>query len=223
MTGPRWQRRPDQRADELLDAAEQRFVEVGVEATTVSDIVTAAGVAKGSFYRYFASKNQLVAALKTRFMNRLPDEVTAAIAEADPEDWGARADVVVARTVDFLLGHAELLDVWCRETHPHAADDAFSVGVERLAELYEAGIRAGIEAGALHCAHPRATALLLIHAVDGAVEHHVLYGRLERDELVAAAQALVRATLGLPTMTTRPDDGTGSVVASNRSRVVGTV
>ena len=199
MTAPRWQRRPDQRADELLDAAERRFVETGVEATTVSDIVTAAGLAKGSFYRYFESKDQLVAVLKARFMDRLLDEVTAAIAEADPDDWGARADVVVARTVDFLLGHADLLDVWCREAHPHAADDAFSAGIDRLAELYEAGIRTGIEAGVLRCEHPRATALLLIHAVDGAVEHHVLYGRLDRDELVAAAQALVRGTLGVPT------------------------
>lgn len=198
MTKPRWQRRPDARADELLDAAEQLFVSRGVADTTVAEIVAVAGVAKGSFYRYFASKEQLVAALKTRFMDRLYEEITDAIAAADPDDWGAIVDAIVARTITYLLGAADFLDVWCREAHAHDAVDVFAAGVQRMADLYETGITAGIEAGAMTCANPRATALLLIHAVEGTIEHKVLYGGPDRDELVAATQALVRGTLGMP-------------------------
>jgi AcrR family transcriptional regulator len=194
---PRWRRRPDDRPDELLDAAERLLVERGVAATTVTDITGAAGVAKGSFYRYFSSKEQLLAALKARFLDRLHDEISGAIAAGDPEDWAGLADAVVARTIGFLLDASDLIDVWCREAHSRDSVDEFATGIERLADLYEAGIAAGVEAGAFRCDHPRATALLLIHAVDGTVQHHVLYGGPGRDELIEAAQQLVRGALGV--------------------------
>lgn len=47
----------------LLAAAQGLFVREGVAAVTVADIADAAGVAKGTFYRYFASKEALVDAL----------------------------------------------------------------------------------------------------------------------------------------------------------------
>lgn len=215
---PRWRRLPDERRDQLLDAAEKLLVVRGVAGTTVTDITSEAGLAKGSFYRYFSSKEQLLAALKGRFLERLHDGIGAAVAEAGPDDWGARADAVVAHTVGYLLDSADLLDVWCREAHGHGTVDEFAVGIERLADLYEAGITAGVEAGALACSHPRATAYLLIHAIEGAVEHHVLYGGPGRDELVEAAQALVRGGLGLPAPAARSAGRRSRPAAAGRRR-----
>ncbi len=40
------------RLEELMAAAQQLFLDKGVDATTISDIVAAAGVAKGTFYHY---------------------------------------------------------------------------------------------------------------------------------------------------------------------------
>ncbi len=45
---------------ELLDVAQRLFVEHGYEATTVDQIATAAGMSKRSFFRYFATKEELV-------------------------------------------------------------------------------------------------------------------------------------------------------------------
>lgn len=47
----------------LLDAALLSFLEKGVEGVSVDDITQAAGVAKGSFYRYFDDQAALVEAL----------------------------------------------------------------------------------------------------------------------------------------------------------------
>jgi AcrR family transcriptional regulator len=52
-----------ERTRALCEAAVPLFLEKGLEPTTVDDITRAAGVAKGSFYRYFESKTQLVEAL----------------------------------------------------------------------------------------------------------------------------------------------------------------
>jgi AcrR family transcriptional regulator len=52
-----------QRSDTLKKAALGLFLERGIEGCSIDDIAQAAGVAKGSFYRYYDDKTALVAAL----------------------------------------------------------------------------------------------------------------------------------------------------------------
>jgi AcrR family transcriptional regulator len=47
----------------LLDAAARLFAENGYHATSVPDIVKAAGVGHGTFYEYFGSRHQILLAL----------------------------------------------------------------------------------------------------------------------------------------------------------------
>lgn len=58
---------PDVRRDELLDVALGLCATVGFEAMSVEQVTTAAGVAKGTFYHYFASKQDLMWQLVDRF------------------------------------------------------------------------------------------------------------------------------------------------------------
>ena len=52
-----------ERVKALSDAAISLFLERGTESSTIDDITKAAGVSKGSFYRYFESKHELVLSL----------------------------------------------------------------------------------------------------------------------------------------------------------------
>jgi AcrR family transcriptional regulator len=52
-----------ERTKALSDAALALFLERGIEAVTIEDITTKAGVAKGSFYRYFDDKTALTESL----------------------------------------------------------------------------------------------------------------------------------------------------------------
>lgn len=54
---------PEQWKKEILDAAHNLFTSKGYEATSVSDIMEAAGGAKGMFYRFFQSKEEVMHAL----------------------------------------------------------------------------------------------------------------------------------------------------------------
>ena len=56
----RWERRPDDRPQEILDAALKVFAERGYRNTRLEDIGEAAGVTKGAIYHYFANKEQLL-------------------------------------------------------------------------------------------------------------------------------------------------------------------
>ncbi len=54
---------PEQWKQEILSAAQSLFLSKGYEATSVSDIMELAGGAKGMFYRFFQSKEEVMHAL----------------------------------------------------------------------------------------------------------------------------------------------------------------
>lgn len=56
----RWERRPESRPQELLDAALAVFAERGYRNTRIDDIAEAAGVTKGTVYHYFATKEEVL-------------------------------------------------------------------------------------------------------------------------------------------------------------------
>jgi AcrR family transcriptional regulator len=56
----------DERYTEFLDVAQQLFYKQGYEWTSVQTIINTVGVAKGTFYHYFDSKEELLDALVVR-------------------------------------------------------------------------------------------------------------------------------------------------------------
>jgi TetR/AcrR family transcriptional regulator, transcriptional repressor for nem operon len=195
---PRWQRRPEARRDELLDAAQRLFTGQGLAQTSVADIAAEAGVAKGSVYRYFDSKEALVGSLKDRFFERMMARVDAVAAELPGAGYAELVDAAAAATTRLLFEEADLVELWCRETLPERGDE-FARGITLLASTYEDGIRAGVASGELDCPDPHATALLLVYAVEGTATHAILNGGGPSvEQLVAAAQRMARRVLGLP-------------------------
>ena len=71
-----------ERRAELLDTALALFLEYGYERTSVEQITTAVGVAKGTFYHYFATKQDLLEQLVTRFSDDVFAEGERAFAAA---------------------------------------------------------------------------------------------------------------------------------------------
>ncbi len=68
---------------ELAAAAATVFSERGVAGTAVSDIVRAAGVAQGTFYLYFDSKDDVVLAVAEQFVAEVGTAVAAAVTGAE--------------------------------------------------------------------------------------------------------------------------------------------
>ena|ERR1051326_6762703 len=56
----RWERRPDDRPDELLEAALHIFAERGYANTKLEDVAAKVGVTKGTIYHYFSTKEELL-------------------------------------------------------------------------------------------------------------------------------------------------------------------
>ena len=70
-------KQPEQWKREILAAAKELFLSKGYEETAITDIMEAAGGAKGMFYRFFQSKEEVMHALADQmfFANNPFEEV----------------------------------------------------------------------------------------------------------------------------------------------------
>jgi len=102
-------KRPDVRT-ELLDAALRTIRTKGYGGSTVDDICQAAGVSKGAFFHYFASKEDLALAAAAHFSARA-DALFAAASYRKADDARER----VLRYIDLrsTLLRGELPDFTC--------------------------------------------------------------------------------------------------------------
>ena len=65
----------EERRNEIIETAGKLFEEKGYEQTQVQDIVNEIGVAKGLFYYYFKSKDEVMEELADRYADAIIDDV----------------------------------------------------------------------------------------------------------------------------------------------------
>ena len=110
----------EQRRAELLAAGQALFLAKGIAGTSLDDITQRAGVSKGLFYLYFASKEDLVLALREQFSRDLADRLSAAI-EAVPADpptaWADRLDACARAGLERYRDLHDLHEVLFHHAH----------------------------------------------------------------------------------------------------------
>ncbi|WP_368907000.1 TetR/AcrR family transcriptional regulator [Serratia marcescens] len=178
------------RLDELMDAAQKLFIEKGFEATTISDIVRDANVAKGTFYHYFPSKNEMLSALRIRFTNHFIEKIQLAIDECAQDDWLACLRAWCDAGVATYFEGMELHDALYHDHHYHTRgnQDRDAVLEQILTILND-----GAAAGAWSLDNPHLTAILMYHGMHGAVDDVMVNPNSDRQGLGAAlAQEFMR-------------------------------
>lgn len=193
--------RPDTGKRELLlDAGEELFRDKGVAATTVAEITERAGVAKGTFYLYFPTKDHLVAALYEQLCQGMTALVVEALTdlrgELTAEDVPQLIDSLTAAIIDYWIGHRErFLAVHeageLRDASSHLADYD-----EEVIALLDAGLRAAVELGAVEVSDTSGAARFIYHGCKGCCMAALLApGEVDRDGLVRSSRELIRKAL----------------------------
>jgi len=90
----------DFRRGQILDAARQSFVKRGVAATTVDAVAKAAGVAKGTVYLYFDSKDAILRDILTQDLQEFHDCTVPVIRRAGPPR--ARVEAYFRAALEFF-------------------------------------------------------------------------------------------------------------------------
>lgn len=182
-------KRPESRRQELLDSALQLFREQGVDRPTVSDITEAARAAKGTFYRYFDTKEDLVLALQHKFEDELASAMGAARAASDDAAGYERIRAVIEATTEHYLANAWVHDALFRTGHTRSPDLAEAAEGSRSMEVVINLIREGVEAGEFECQRPDLTGFLVFSAMHGALDR-LVHDDAEKEQVVAAMSQL---------------------------------
>lgn len=149
-----------------MNAAERLFLDQGVAATTIEQITTGAGVAKGSFYLHFAAKEDVVEGLRRRFVDRLQDAIAAVIEKQPDGDWRGKLAAWATACGRGYTESARLHDIVFTDVPPPNQDGlADNVLIDHLAQL----LTDGGAAKAWAITDARFTAVFLFNALHGVI------------------------------------------------------
>ncbi len=98
------------RKDQLIDAAVRIFHEKGFQKTRIADIVAEAGVAQGTFYLYFKSKEEIFKDICITHMNRF-----VKVFKETNILFGGDDDIEVKRNIHVFL--KKLLEIYRHNVH----------------------------------------------------------------------------------------------------------
>jgi TetR/AcrR family transcriptional repressor of uid operon len=209
MRQPNLQRQSDRRA-EILDAAERCFARAGFHRASMQDICTEAGMSPGNLYRYFASKEALIAGICER--NRADAVDSFNHVQDAPDFFDALAGLaryhLVDRTDDEVSICAEIMAESRR--HPDIRElyqtiendirDRMAAMLQRAAERGE--IRSDLDA--------QAVAGLLMAIGDGMSWRRSVDPKFSAEESLPLILNMVHGLLAVPKKTDAGGDGAKS-------------
>lgn len=167
---------PDERRTELIAAAQRLFYTKGYERTSINDIVTEVGVAKGTFYYYFDSKTAVLEAMITGmstqiqaiFRDIVADETLDALAK-----WKRAMQVTGNWKLERKEEILEMLRMQMREENillrHKLREELMPVTVAEFAKI----IAQGVDEGVFNTSHIEDSAEIVVSIMTGLQESTV--------------------------------------------------
>jgi TetR/AcrR family transcriptional repressor of nem operon len=187
----RERRPPEVRREQILDAAARVFTQKGLPAATMDAVAAEAGVAKGTIYLYFASKEQLLFALGERYTEEVIQRSGSLLEGEDAdESLMGRFDRFLEGMIDYYVERRDLHHVLF---HGGAVSEAESL--HRVRELLRRFIEEGVESGEFRVTDTGFTADFLLGGLHGALVPVLQEQASDRDRFLVPARELVRNTL----------------------------
>ncbi len=153
-----------QRLEEFLKTAQQLFFQQGYEKTTVNNIIDTMGVAKGTFYHYFASKKDLLDKLVFQFSQQTLEAVKTILKKSGLNAVD-KMHLIFNAIGDLKVKNLDLMKFLMQTMY---SDDnllmrhkIFKQNIKLLAPLYAEIIKQGIDEGVFNPLDHEETAELI--------------------------------------------------------------
>ena len=184
-----------ERRAQLVAAATEAFARQGVAATSVADIVRSAGVAQGTFYLYFTSKDDVILAVVAGVAETM---LTSLQGRLDTAEMPAKDRLrAFGRLLADLARDGELSDVtdFIHRAENRTLHDRFAEHLlPRLLPLMEQLVADGVTDGSFRVADPRAAAWFVLGGLQSVELAGTPHAALP--EAIDAAIDLALAALG---------------------------
>ena len=188
---------PEIRKSELIEAAEALFRERGYRQTSVNDIVKKVGVAQGTFYYYFESKDVILNAVIDHYIDVYQRALQRLLSQEgmDPcEKIEIVANTALAmhkydlRLAEFLHSEENLV------THQRYLMKSFDIAIPLITAIVEQGMAAGM----FSLGYPRESVEMLVYAFGYLEDSVAIAGDEARyNRMVQAAEDILTRVLGV--------------------------
>lgn len=149
------------RRNEILDAAERLFVAKGFDQTSTNDILAEVGIARGTLYYHFKSKEEILNAMIQRITENLVAKAAEIAGQKDFPVLGRMTEMMMALNVDSDLGHEIMEQVHKPQNalmHQKMQEGLLAGITPLITGLIEEGISQGI----CQTDYPKETAEMLL-------------------------------------------------------------
>ncbi|MTJ80173.1 MAG: TetR/AcrR family transcriptional regulator [Telmatospirillum sp.] len=176
--------------DRILNTADELFRQFGMKKTTVADIAARLAVSPAYIYRFFPSKDAIIAAHAERvsagLLRRLQEVV------GGPGSATERLTGLVATTIDYnreyIAQEGEAYKLYVTSVEQNW--DCVRVFIAAFVGMLEDVVIQGTESGEFHSTDPAGTALVLHDCLKG-VLHPLALERAPSEEVARRAQAMI--------------------------------
>lgn len=176
----------DARRRQILDGAARCFARNGFHATSMQDVLREADLSAGAVYRYFSSKEELIAAIVTEVLDTVRAAFEEAVTKSPPDPPDVLVGDVMGRVLrgEFVRGPGAgievprlLIHVWTETVRNEAFAALFRTGYDtvrlswvKVVEAYQA---AGLMRDDVPAEHVART---MIATVQGFAAQQALFG-----------------------------------------------
>lgn len=149
------------RKDQIMDAARALFLTKGYEPTTVEDILTRVGIAKGTLYHHFPSKEAIMEAIVVRTADAIAENAQRAASSDGPALTRLLAVLGAARAPEDDI---ELAQQFRSPNNTRFYLLSLTESYNRLVPIMTRVVEEGVAAGELNSPDPRSSVEVILAA-----------------------------------------------------------
>jgi AcrR family transcriptional regulator len=196
----RAQRLRESRRAQVMQVARQIFAQKGYHATSIDDLIEAAGIARGTFYLYFESKRAIFDELLDELLALLQSNVHRIDTSPGAPPPIEQLNAIVAKVLGTLVAEREIAQILLREAV--GLDEHFDRKLAdfygRIEDMIERAIRTGQGMNLVRECDPQVVARCILGAVKEVV-HHAVVGHdphaLDSTKIGALGREVIAFTL----------------------------
>jgi len=189
-------KKPDERKNEILDAAEMLFGTKGYSKTTINDILNEVGIAKGTFYYYFQSKEEVMDAIVSRYIEAGVEAAKAVVTAPGLTAHEKLLGILMAQKPDTDRKE-QMIDQLHQINNAEMHQKSLVETILQLTPILTEVIEQGIEEGVFQTAYPRETIEFLLVSSQFLFDEGIFeWEPHERLQKAAAFTSIMEKTLG---------------------------
>ncbi|MEK5333430.1 TetR/AcrR family transcriptional regulator [Lysinibacillus sp. FSL W8-0992] len=178
----------EERRNEILDVADKLFGQKGFDGTSTNEILEKVGIARGTLYYHFKSKEDIMDALIERYTVQILESAKKIAADKNVSVYERIIGVVMALNISDGNGK-EVIE------HMHKPQNALmhqkiqKVIVNEVPPVLTGVIREGIEQGLFHTPYPYECMEMIVAYTNTVFDDAMV--NLTNDEFAGRVQALI--------------------------------